>query len=75
MAYTRKCKGGSKHTRRVRKSRVTRRRRNNQKGGMLAGALSALRQAVLPYLMFKAQKRVQRRRNGKKGTMKRRSRK
>lgn len=75
MQYTRKySKGGSRHTRRVRKSRVTRRRRN-QKGGMLAGALSALRQAVLPYLMFKAQKRVQRRRNVKKGTMKRRSRK
>ena len=80
MGYTRKwSNGGSKHTRRVRKARSTRRKRSNQKGGMLAGALTALRQAVLPYLMFKAQKRqqsrVHHRRSGKKSTMKRNYRK
>ena len=44
-----------------RRSKTVRRRRKSQKGGMLAGVLKAAKTALLPFLMYKAQKRVQKR--------------
>ena len=44
-----------------RRNKTVRRRRKSQKGGMLAGVLKAAKTALLPFLMYKAQKRVQKR--------------
>lgn len=58
--------GGKRH----RKSRSSRsmRRTRKQRGGMLQGVMAAARTALLPVLMFGAQKRVQKK--GLKGLTK-----
>ena len=65
---SRRRRGGSTHKRHTKKP-ITRRvktkrnvhKRKHQKGGFLQGALGAAREALLPFLMYTAQKRVQRR--------------
>lgn len=53
----------TKHSKRVvRKNSKTQKRRtskHSKKGGMVEGVLGAAKTALLPYLMYKAQKRVQ----------------
>lgn len=62
-------KGGRRVNRRT-KSRTSRRSR---KGGMLSDVVSAARTALIPFLLYKAQKRSQHRRTSRRGrTQKRR---
>ena len=55
------CKVASGKKRSFCRTRKNTRTRRNQKGGFLTGALTAARQALLPFLMYKAQKHQQKR--------------
>ena len=59
------------HKRASSKSRKNRSRRS-RKGGMLNEVVSAARTALLPFLLYKAQKRTQRRVSRKNRTQRRR---
>lgn len=63
---SRRKRGGSTHKRNATRHRRVKTKRNvhrrkHQKGGFLQGALGAAREALLPFLMYTAQKRVQHR--------------
>ena len=55
------CKVASGKKRSFCRTRKNTHTRRNQKGGLLAGAASAARQALLPFVMYKAQKHLQKR--------------
>ena len=55
------CRVASGKKRSFCRTRKNTRTRRHQRGGLLAGATSAAKQAFLPYVMYKAQKHQQRR--------------
>ena len=60
----------SKHTKKHSKTHKRRTSKYSKKGGMIEGVLGAAKTALLPYLMYKAQKKVQHKPKSSKKTSK-----